>query len=164
MLRRLLTSFTYWIDLYREIRIFTIFRRTANENAEMLEEKHKLRVDWLGRIYGVINIPEEVETAAPQVQEAYVLQAITTYGKVMMQIGLADAMYPEIEKIQGSPAYLVILWPEYRALNFWRIIGNLIRTSAIAALLYVLIRLIFNNLNYLVEWFSLTFESLRSLL
>lgn len=155
MLARLLRPFTYWIDLYREIRIFTIFRRTANENAEMLEEKHKLRVDWLGRIYGVINIPEEVETAAPQVQEAYVLQAITNYGKVMIQIGLADAMYPEIEKIPGSPAYLVILWPEYRALALWPIIGNLIRTTVVLFGLYFLGSLVSRNTTYffqLIDW------------
>jgi hypothetical protein len=153
MWRRLTRTFTYWRELYRELRIFFIFRKTAYENQKMLEEKHKLRVDWLGRIYGVINIPEEVEGAAKQVQEAYVLEAITNYGKVMMEIGLADVQYPEIERIQGAAAYLVVLWPEYEALTFWRIIGNIIRTSIIFTLLYLLGKVIFKNWQYLYEWF-----------
>jgi len=164
MLSRLLRPFTYWRELYREIRIFSIFRRTAFENRKMLESEHSLRVDFLGRIYGVINIPEEVEGAAKQVQEAYVLQSITNFGKVMLKIGLADIQYPEIEKIPGAAAYLVILWPEYEALTFWRIIGNLIRTSIILGIFYVLIKLIIKNREYLTEWVAVSFDSLSSIL
>ena len=163
MLTRLFKPFTYWVELYREIRIFYIFRKVAYEHEKMLEEEHKLRVDWLGRIYGVINIPEEVEGAATQIQEAYVLQAITNYGKVMLKIGLADVMYPEIEKIPGSPAYLVVLWPEYEALSFWRIIGNIIRTGIIVTALYFLIRVIIKNFDYLSQYASSTFEALKTI-
>lgn len=164
MLSKLLRPFTYWKELYREIRIFFIFRKVAFENKKMLENEHKLRVDWLGRIYGVINIPEEVEGAAQQIQEAYVLQAITNYGKVMLQIGLADVQYPEIDKIPGAAAYLVVLWPEYEALTFWRIIGNLIRTSIIVVLAYFLIRIGISNWEYLSQWFSMTYSSVKGLL
>ena len=164
MLARLLRPFTYWRELYQEIKIFIIFRRRAYENKKMLEKEHKLRVDWLGRIYGVINIPEEVEGAAQQVQEAYVLQAITNYGNVMVRIGLAGVQYPEIERIPGAAAYLVVLWPEYEALTFWRIIGNIIRTSAIVGLTYLLVRVGISNWGYLSEWFSLTFSSIKGLL
>lgn len=163
MLSKLLRPFTYWRELYREIRIFWIFRKTAYENEKMLEEKYKLRVDWLGRIYGVINIPEEVEGAAKQIQEAYVLQAITEYGKVMMEIRLADVMYPEIEKIPNAPAYLVILWPEYEALSFWRIIGNIIRTGIISTLIYFLVKLIIKHFDYLSQYAVSTFDALKSL-
>ena len=65
-----LSTFTYWSELVSEIRIWWIFRSTARqkENIEKLNETD-LRVDWLGRIYGVINMPEEVVGAAPQVQQ-----------------------------------------------------------------------------------------------
>ena len=138
---RIFTPFTYWYDLYLDLRTFYIFRKVALKYEEMLERDHKLRVDWLGRIYGVINIPEEVEGAAPQIQEAYALQAITEYGKVMIRIGLADAVYPEIEKIPNAAAYLVVLWPEYTALSVWRIIGNLIRTGLIGIAIYLLTKI-----------------------
>lgn len=164
MLSRLTRPFTYWRELYRELRIFLIFRRTAYEFEKMLEEKHKLRVDWLGRIYGVINLPEEVETAAEQVQQAYVLQAITKYGNEMTRMGLSDVVYPEISKIEGSPAYLIVLWPEYEALTFWRIIGNIIRTLAILFGLYLLTRIIITNSEYLLEYVKLTWDSVSSIL
>jgi hypothetical protein len=146
---RLLRPFTYWVDLYREIRIWWIFRRTAVNNTKMLNKEHTLRVDWIGRIYGVVNLPEEVQTAASEVQQAYVLQQITKYGDVMLKIGLADVVYPEIERVPGSSSYLVVLWPVFEDFNIWKILGNIIRTSIIGIGLYFLVRLIVNNWEYL---------------
>lgn len=161
---KIFKPFRYWLELYRELRIFYIFRKVALEHEEMLERDHELRVDWLGRIYGVINIPEEVAGAAQQIQEAYVLQAITNYGKVMLKIGLADVMYPEIERIPGAAAYLVILWPEYTALNIWSIIGNLIRTTFILSLFYLLVRLSVKYFEPIMGWFAHITTLLKSIL
>ena len=141
----LLRPFTYWGDLYREIRIWYIFRRTAVNSTKMLNEEHTLRVDWIGRIYGVINLPEEVQTAAGEIQQAYVLQQITKYGDVMAKIGLADVVYPEIERVPGSTSYLVVLWPVFEDFNIWRILGNVIRTSAIFFIIYIIVNVILNN-------------------
>ena len=117
----------------------------------MLNEEHTLRVDWIGRIYGVVNLPEEVQTAAGEVQQAYVLQQITKYGDVMLKIGLADVVYPEIEKVPGSTSYLVVLWPVFEDFNLWKILGNIIRTSVIGFGLYLLVRLVLNNWEYIYK-------------
>ena len=153
---RLLKPFVYWVDLYREIRIWWIFRRTAVNNTKMLNEEHTLRVDWIGRIYGVVNLPEEVQTAAGEVQQAYVLQQITKYGDVMLKIGLADVVYPEIEKVPGSTSYLVVLWPVFEDFNIWKILGNIIRTSIIGFGLYLLVKLILNNWEYIYKLIQAT--------
>jgi len=153
---RLLKPFVYWVDLYREIRIWWIFRRTAVNTTKMLNEEHALRVDWIGRIYGVVNLPEEVQTAAGEVQQAYVLQQITKYGDVMLKIGLADVVYPEIGKVPGSTSYLVVLWPVFEDFNIWRILGNIIRTSIIGFGLYLLVKLILNNWEYIYKLIQTT--------
>lgn len=148
---RLLGPFTYWVDLYREIRIWWIFRKTAIDNTEMLNKEHTLRVDWIGRIYGIINLPEEVQTAAGEIQQSYVLQQITKYGDVMTKIGLADVVYPEIEKVSGSTSYLIVLWPVFEDFNLWKILGNIIRTSIIGFGLYFLVKLAINNWEYIYK-------------
>lgn len=143
-------TFTYWADLYREIKIWTIFQRTAKENIELLN-KEELRVDWIGRIYGVINLPEEVQSAAPEIQQSYVLQQVTKYGDVMTKLRLSDVVYPELEKVTGSPSYLIVLWPVFEDFNLWKILGNIIRTSVIGFGLYFLVRLVMNNWEYIYE-------------
>lgn len=152
-MKALLRIFTYWIDLYREIRIWYIFRKTAVENTKLLNEKHSLRVDWIGRIYGIINLPEEVQTAASEIQQAYVLQQITKFGEVMAKIGLADVVYPEIEKVPGSTSYLIILWPVFEDFNIWKILGNAIKMSTLAFLIYIVVKVILNNWEQLSNFF-----------
>ena len=150
-----LSTFTYWAELVSEIRIWWIFRSTARqkENIEKLNETD-LRVDWLGRIYGVINMPEEVVGAAPQVQQAYVLQQINKWGPLTTEMGLADIIYPEISRIPGTSAYLVVMWPQYDSLGVWYILGNLIKTAVVGFVLFLLGRLVWVNFHYVTELFN----------
>ena len=149
------STFSYWSELVSEIRIWWIFRSAAR-NKENLEKINQadLRVDWLGRIYGVVNMPEEVVTAAPQVQQAYVLQQINKWGPLTLEMGLADIIYPEINRIPGTSAYLVVMWPQYDALGLWFILGNIIKSAAVGFGLYLLARVIWVNFHYVTELFN----------
>ena len=150
-----LSTFSFWSELASEIRIWWIFRSTARQKDNLQEINNEdLRVDWLGRIYGVINMPEEVVTAAPEIQQAYVLQQINKWGPITTKLGLADVIYPEIERITGSNAYLVIMWPQYDALSIWPILGNIIKTAFVGALLFILGRLLYINFHYVTELFN----------
>lgn len=150
-----LNTFRYWGELASEIRIWWIFRSACREKANLQKlNDQDLRVDWLGRIYGVINMPEEVVGAAPQVQQAYVLQQINKWGPVTTEMGLSDVIYPEIERITGTNAYLVIMWPQYDALGIWYILGNLIKSTAVGFGLYLLGRLIYVNFHHVTELFD----------
>lgn len=140
-------TYTFWYKLYRELRMWWIFRKTAINKIDLLNE-NDLRADFIGRIYTVVNLPEEVAGASKEVHHAYVLQKITKYGKVMMQIGLADVVYPEIEKIKDSSSYLVIMWPVFEKLQVFTILSNLIRTVAQTGFLYLIYRLIVNHIDF----------------
>lgn len=150
-----LSTFSYWSELFSEIRIWWIFRSTARQkdNLDKIVEAD-LRVDWLGRIYGVINMPEEVSGAAPQVQQAYVLQQINKWGPLTTEMGLADIIYPEISRIPGTTAYLVVMWPQYDALGIWYILGNLIKSAVVGFGLFLLGRLIWVNFHHVTELFN----------
>ena len=146
------STFSYWSELVAEIRIWWIFRKAAKENTQKLNDGD-LRVDWLGRIYGVVNMPEEVVTAAPQVQQAYVLQQINKWGPLTLEMGIADIIYPEINRIPGTNGYLVVMWPQYDALGFWYILGNLIKSTAIGFCLFLLGRLLWVNFHHVTDTF-----------
>ena len=64
----------YITDLYNEIKTWNKIRSIAKKAEAELKEKG-FRVDWVGRIYTVINLPEEV-VSAPISQEGYVLNAV----------------------------------------------------------------------------------------
>jgi len=142
-----ISAFTYWKDLYADVRIWWIFRRTAIQYKEQLNKDFALRVDWLGRIYGVINLPEEVQTASGEIQQAYVLNKISTYGTFMLQIGLADMVYPQIQKVSQSSSYLVILWPVFDDLALLPVLGNILKTTLIGGLLFLIYKFIISNMD-----------------
>ena len=135
----------YWPEFYSEFRIWRIFSKTAKSYKDSLNKEYNLRVDWLGRIYGVINLTEEVQGASGEIQQAYVLQQITKYGKTLMNMGVGDVVYPEIQKIKGTAGYLVILWPAFEALSALPIIWNTIKTSVLITGIVLLVKLIINN-------------------
>ena len=147
------STFSYWSELVAEIRIWWIFRKAAKENTQKLNDGD-LRVDWLGRIYGVVNMPEEVVTAAPQVQQAYVLQQINKWGPLTLEMGLADIIYPEINRIPNTNAYLVVMWPQYDALGLWYILGNILKSAIVGFGLYLLARVIWVNFHHVTELFN----------
>jgi hypothetical protein len=149
----------YWRDLVREIRIWWVFKKTADANVAMLNEKG-LRVDWLGRIYTVVNLPEEVQGASQEIQQAYVLQKISEFGESMMKLGLGDIVYPEIQRINGTAGWLVILWPTFDSLTVLKIFSYLFRTSIIVAIINLAFRfvnknwdMVSNAWNYLASFF-----------
>lgn len=148
-------TFSYWSELYSEIRIWWIFRRTAKQKANLQKLNNQdLRVDWLGRIYGVVNMPEEVQGAAPQVQQAYVMQQLGKWGPVMNELGISDIIYPEMAKIPNSASYLVVMWPQYDAFGFFAILGNIVKTSLVLFGLFLIGRLIYINFHYVTELFT----------
>lgn len=155
------STMEFWVELSKELRIWYIFKKTANQYQDNLNKEHELRVDWLGRIYGVVNLPEEVQTASGEIQQAYVLQRITKYGQTMLNMGIGDIVFPEIQKVKNSASYLVILWPAFDTLQIIEIIKGLFKTAFIGTVIYLAVRLATNNSESLLtawNWFISLFN------
>ena len=97
----------YISKLYKELNIWRKIRKIAKSEEEALNEKG-FRVDWIGRIYTVINLPEEVATA-PISQEGYVLMKLREHDQFLLQLGIADYVSPEFSKIEGTDSFLLVL-------------------------------------------------------
>lgn len=154
-------SLLWPIKAYREIRIWQKVREAAMEYEAQLGSMG-FRVDWIGRIYTVINLPEEVMTAAPQIQEGYVLMKLRDYDRLFLQLGLAGDIFPEMERIEedGVAAFLLILSPESEHLSLWPAIKWLVSTSAIAILARAI--WVFCEANW--DWFIAAFNWLKTYL
>tara|TARA_Y100000389_G_scaffold189963_1_gene214296 strand:+ start:11994 stop:12452 length:459 start_codon:yes stop_codon:yes gene_type:complete len=117
----------YWWKLYKDIKLWRKFSKISKSSRKKLEE-YDLRVDMLGRIYTVVNLPEEVSNGNEYMHEAWVLQNLGPYNKALEQVGLAGYVFPEMRKIEepGTSAYLLVLYPEVDSLSFLRFILNLL--------------------------------------
>lgn len=126
----------YIIDLYNELRIWRKIKKIAKDAEKKLNEKG-FRVDWVGRIYTVINLPEEVVTA-PISQEGYVLMKLREHDKFLMDLGMADYVSPEFSPIEGTDSFLLVLSADREYLKLKPFLFSLLKTTGLLLLLRVL--------------------------
>ena len=63
----------------------------------------------------------------------------------MLQIGLADMVYPQIQKLPDAASYLVILWPVLDELSLLPILGNILKSTFVGFLIFMLYKFIYIN-------------------
>jgi hypothetical protein len=114
----------YWPRFFKEAWITRKYYK-AVKSIEPELEKANLRVDWIGRIYGVLSIKEEFRNQPELVQQSIVFQELAPINQILMKYGLSDLSYPEISKIQNTDQFLVVLYPENDYFNLISFLRNL---------------------------------------
>lgn len=103
------------LELVEEARAYWIFRKVSKspEYTERLA-KHvpELRVDDLGRIFTIVNVPEEMREEREGMEDmhmAYVIDQLNSINFVLMSMRLSDVSYPSIQRVEGTWSYLVVI-------------------------------------------------------
>lgn len=97
-----------------------------------------LRVDWIGRIYGVLSIKEEFRTQPEMIQQSIVFQELGPINEVLMKYGLSDLSYPEISKIPNTDQFLVVLYPENDYFNLISFLRNITFASIVTIFVFII--------------------------
>lgn len=133
-----MTWYNIWkwpIEIYEDIRLWLLVKRALKETEtiEALKSfKYELRVDRLGRIYTVINIPEELWPYEKQDQVwPWMVEQLRELDDLLMARQLNDLVYPEVTKIESAPSYLVVLAPSSESLSWSKFFGWLFRLSVV---------------------------------
>lgn len=122
----------FWPEFFREFYITIKFYREVKTIQKEIEEKG-IRVDWIGRMYTVVELGPEVIGQPEVVEQSYVFQKLSPVNQILMQYGLSDYSYPEISKISGTEQYLVVLYPENDHFNFWSWFRNILFLGLVVA-------------------------------
>ena len=100
---------------------YFFLRKITKKNIGSVEwEKYKLRVDWIGRIYTVVNLPPEViysPDAPDQIRPAYVLEEIRPLNEYLTRLNLQEILIPVLDPIPNSISYLVVYKPYFQRLS-----------------------------------------------
>ena len=132
----------YIKNLIREIRTWLEVRRTVKENVSKINELG-FDVDWVGRIYTIVNIPDELndlphrnvnETIERNVAiDLYIKNQLGEISKLLGDLRLSDLiMYPEgYEQFEDSNSILLILAPDRRYFTFFKFTSFLVGVAAV---------------------------------
>ena len=139
----------YISKLYKELNIWRKIRKIAKSEEEALNEKG-FRVDWIGRIYTVINLPEEVATA-PISQEGYVLMKLREHDQFLLQLGIADYVSPEFSKIEGTDSFLLVLSADRDYFKLWQFLVSMAKTTGLILILRIVYLIFTHNQEKITE-------------
>lgn len=113
-----------------DIKNYFFIKRTIKKNTGTVEwEKFKLRVDWVGRIYTVINLPPEViysPDSPEEIRPAYILEESRPLNEYLTGLNLQEIIMPSINPIPNSVSYLLVYSPYFQRLSVRWIIYRII--------------------------------------
>ncbi len=113
-----------------DINNYFFIKKTIKKNKGTIEwEKFKLRVDWIGRIYTVVNLPPEViysPDSPDEIRPAYVLEESRPLNEYLTRLNLQEVIIPKISPIDSSISYLIVYTPYFQRLSIRWIIYRII--------------------------------------
>jgi len=81
-----------------------------------------LNVDWIGRIWTIINLRNEDLGEDELVKKARVVEKIKPINSYLLELGLSEIVFPAIE--QKTPrSYLLVYSPLFSVITLWRFLS-----------------------------------------
>ncbi len=144
-----MTWYNFWkwpIELFDDIRQWATVISAVNEpetKDRFKKFKYELRVDKIGRIYTVINVPDDLLVYENRnMVWPWVLDELRSIDDLLMECRLNDLVYPEVKPIDDSASYLVILSPSTESLDIWKFFRWMFNTSLVFFILFIINRII----------------------
>ncbi len=130
-----------YINYFKYLRIVRIYKNELNI-------KLKLRVDYIGRLYTVVNLTQknmdDIKLYGPKVIDGVVNTYIKDVDKYSMKIGLSELLaFGRYEIINPSNILLIF---EYKDLNVPKIINRILYTLLLGIISIILYKLKLFNL------------------
>lgn len=130
-MKNFLSSIFKIFGVIRDIKNYLYLRRTVKRESmnSPIWSKNNLRVDWIGRIYTVINLPPEV-TMSPDLPKelwpAYLIEQSKGINEYLTSLNLHEIIIPEYKEIPDSTSYLLVYYPYLRDLTWWWVFSRAI--------------------------------------
>jgi len=121
----------YWPRFLEEA-WFTFKYYQAVKSIESELTEGGLRVDWIGRIYTVINLEGDIVKQPEVLQQSYVFQQLGPINQILIKYGLSNDSFPEITRL-SSESYLIVLYPENDFFNIYSFIRNVLFAGLVIA-------------------------------
>lgn len=144
-----MTLFNFWkwpLSVIDDIQQWFVVRKALKEEATiqaLKEFPYGLRKDRIGRLYTVINIPEELYPKDKQDQVwPWMVEQLRILDSVLMKRQLSDLLYPEVKPIPDAPAYLIILSSSSDSFSILKFLRWLLNLAFIGTLIFVINKVI----------------------
>lgn len=147
----------YIVNLVQEIMEWIEIYKVTKKSLPELEE-NGFRIDYWGRPYTIINIPEELSDHPSDI-EPYILNKFREFDELFLKLRLSDLIYPILENKsdENAHAYLLILSGNIDYFNIKHFILYMLKYFLIIFSSYKLIKYLLVNtsiVQIIIDFFS----------
>lgn len=108
--------------IYRDIVNYFAIRKIVKRSSKSVDwEKHQLRVDWVYRIYTVVNQTKYEIGDDPIVLKQKMLEKTYPINAYIDKLGISDLVAASWEPIPDSNSYLLVYYPIFNYLTVWKV-------------------------------------------
>ena len=139
--------------IIRELRVYSQYRSTVKDESmnSPFWTRLRLRYDWLGRIYTVVNLPPEVTQSRDfpiDARPAYVFEELKGVNDYLTKLNLQEIITPVLKPLPetNGDSYLVVYYFFFRYLSWLWILRFLLE---IAAIIFVAL-----NWEFIISYFG----------
>lgn len=128
----------------RELQNWLYILRTIKKeesNKDSFWHKLNLRRNWYGRIYTVINLREEDLGDQEMIRNWKAMEKMRPINQYLQSLDFQEIIFPSIEKIPGTPSYLVVYSPVLDNFTVKWVMGTLIKLSLISLGIWLIIKI-----------------------
>lgn len=135
-IQNFLSGFIKFPTVFRDLINYRFLLRAIKRESKTSPKwaKFGLRVDWIGRIYTVYNLPPEVTLSTDIPREAwigYVIEQAKPINEYLTSLNLQEIIVPRYTPIEGTDSYLLLYKPYFQELSWGWIISRTIFWSVI---------------------------------
>lgn len=133
MIMKSIKEYRFYLACREIINYFYIKRVVRKNKKTHTWESLGLRVDWVGRIYTVLNLRKEDLGDDDRVQRTRLLEMMIPINKYLKSLDVHEIMFPAIEK-KSDISYLLVyspLFKKFTILYMFRILLNITIISCI---------------------------------
>lgn len=127
------------VGIFKEINNYLFIRRTIKKHQN--DDKWRLlnlRVDYINRIYTVINLKPEDYNDVPEIKMLRFIEQLEPISDYMMDLNLGEILRPIHTEIPDSLSILVKLVPRTEYITVQRVLSFIIKSAIIAGLGFLL--------------------------
>lgn len=151
---------------YRDIRNYFMIGKIVDRESKLETwKKFNLRVDWINRIYTVLNLRKEDMGEPELVQKVRLMEIMDPINDYLTTLGLQQIVKPRVEYIPSNdPEILSLSWlVVWSPLPYWINLRNIMAITIRVILffvasfsVYILIRLLLKEgiLQFVYDWVS----------
>jgi hypothetical protein len=136
-------AFLRIIQVLKEVWVYLDYRSLIKKESQNSPywTRLRLRYDWIGRIYTVVNLPPEVTMSRDfpaDARPAFVFEEIKPVNEYLTQLNLQEILTPILKPIEETDgdSYLVIYYYFFRHLSWIWIARMIIELFALVYLIY----------------------------